>query len=478
MAAIEGRRRHVGRQRVVHVPAVEAADPRRHPASVAGVDGEAGREGEVRRRPAGVHFGVGDVGDSGRIFPLAAWFRRARPRPPAPRPAPRRRSPATAQRRAARPPRTTRAPSRFENITPGTYRISFESTHDRADDAREHQGPGRQLPDVIELQSGGQAEARRHRRRRRDRQADHALRRPRQQDRDDRQRPELRAGAALDAGEQPGWKVRDRAGRPRRLPGAGFARRLRVGVEPAGAHREGGRDGQGRDQGDARAARSAGRSSTPPANRSRARRSSRSRWPRRSACAWKVASKATPARSSTDAKGKFKLEHLAAGDEKLKIVSGKHAPRIVDKLQGRRRARTTTVPPIKLSSGGAVEGDRLRRQRQAAGGRDAASSRTPAATAAAATKTPAGSPPSPPTPSGKYRVEHLPPARSSTSTSPIAGSGRASRAASSARSKARPPKLDFGGTTPVNGRLLNGEEGADRQRADRALRADRRTSAR
>jgi hypothetical protein len=160
---------------------------------------------------------------------------------------------------------------------------------------------------------------------------------------------------------------------------------------------------------------------------------------------------------TTDAQGKFKFEHLASGgDERLKIVSGKHAPRVVENLKV-IEAKDTPVPPIKLTAGGAVEGvvydDKGKPQQGVTvefqdsngyGGQDdELAGRLASATSDA---------------NGKYRVENLP-------TGEIVYVNVADRwqRQGVARRIIRPvegktAKLDFGGPTPVTGRLLNGKK--------------------
>jgi RNA polymerase sigma factor (sigma-70 family) len=158
----------------------------------------------------------------------------------------------------------------------------------------------------------------------------------------------------------------------------------------------------------------------------------------------------------TDAQGKFKIEHLAAGDEKLKVVSPRHAPRVVDKLKV-IDAKDTAVPPIALSAGGAVEGvvyDATGKPQAGvtlqfqdasgySGGGDEEAGRLANVTSDA---------------SGKYRVEHL-------ADGEIVYVNVAERwqRHGVVRRIVRPregktAKLDFGGPTPITGRLLNAKK--------------------
>ena len=159
---------------------------------------------------------------------------------------------------------------------------------------------------------------------------------------------------------------------------------------------------------------------------------------------------------TTDAQGKFNLEHLAAGEERLKIVSGKHAPRVVENLQV-AEGKDAVVPTIKLSDGAAVEGvvydDKGKphagvtlefQDSSGYGGQDdELAGRLASITSDA---------------SGQYRVDHL-------AAGEIVYVNAADRwqRQGVARRIVRPvegktARLDFGGPTPVTGRLLNGKK--------------------
>jgi protocatechuate 3,4-dioxygenase beta subunit len=158
----------------------------------------------------------------------------------------------------------------------------------------------------------------------------------------------------------------------------------------------------------------------------------------------------------TDAQGKFKLEHLAAGAEKLKVVSERYAPRVVDKLKV-DEGKDTAVPTIALTSGGSVEGvvyDEGGKPQAGAtlefqdasgygGSDDQLAGRLATVTTDA---------------NGRYRVEHLQAGEIVyvNIADPWQRHGVTRRVVRPVEGQTA--KLDFGGTTPVTGRLVNGRK--------------------